>query len=66
MRHVATRTAAPASKAAGEGDEAVEEAAIGGGSEDTRLEALYEQIAWPLAEKYGHTYDAFKLALTYV
>ncbi|PVF93469.1 putative translation initiation factor eIF-2 alpha chain [Serendipita vermifera] len=64
MRHVATRTAATASKAAGEGDEVVEETAIGGGSEDTRLEALYEQIAWPLADKYGHTYDAFKLALT--
>ena len=36
------------------------------GTEDDRLEQLYEQIAWPLADKYGHTYDAFKLALTYV
>jgi translation initiation factor 2 subunit 1 len=35
-------------------------------NEDARLEALYEQIAWPLADKYGHTYDAFKVALTYV
>ncbi|KAG9022927.1 hypothetical protein FRB95_013952, partial [Tulasnella sp. JGI-2019a] len=32
--------------------------------EEKRLEQLYEQIAWPLATKYGHTYDAFKLALT--
>ncbi|KAF9788446.1 eukaryotic translation initiation factor 2 subunit alpha [Thelephora terrestris] len=31
--------------------------------EEERLEALYEQIAWPLGKKYGHTYDAFKLAL---
>jgi translation initiation factor 2 subunit 1 len=33
--------------------------------EEERLEALYEQIAWPLGKKYGHTYDAFKLALAY-
>jgi len=32
--------------------------------EEKRLEQLYEEIAWPLAAKYGHTYDAFKLALT--
>jgi translation initiation factor 2 subunit 1 len=46
----------------------VEEAGIGSAAanEDARLEALYEQIAWPLADKYGHTYDAFKVALTYV
>jgi translation initiation factor 2 subunit 1 len=31
--------------------------------EEERLEALYEQIAWPLGKKYGHPYDAFKLSL---
>lgn len=35
-------------------------------SEEERLEQLYEQIAWPLGKIYGHTYDAFKLALTCV
>lgn len=34
--------------------------------EEERLEALYEQIAWPIGKKYGHPYDAFKLALAYV
>ena len=33
--------------------------------EEERLETLYEQIAWPLGKKYGHPYDAFKLALAY-
>ncbi|KZT00752.1 eukaryotic translation initiation factor 2 subunit alpha [Laetiporus sulphureus 93-53] len=33
-------------------------------NEEERLEQLYEQIAWPLGKKYGHPYDAFKLALT--
>ncbi|EJU02103.1 hypothetical protein DACRYDRAFT_66155 [Dacryopinax primogenitus] len=28
------------------------------------LELLYEQIVWPLGDKYGHPYDAFKLAVT--
>lgn len=37
-----------------------------GGNEEEKLEQLYEQIAWPLGKKYGHPYDAFKLALTYV
>jgi translation initiation factor 2 subunit 1 len=37
-----------------------------GGNEDEKLEQLYEQIAWPLGKKYGHPYDAFKLALTSV
>ncbi|KIM21775.1 hypothetical protein M408DRAFT_333261 [Serendipita vermifera MAFF 305830] len=68
MRHVATRTAAPSAKAAGDGEEVAEEAVVAattpGASDDTRLQALYEQIAWPLADKYGHTYDAFKVALT--
>ena len=27
------------------------------------LEDLYEKIAWPLYRKYGHAYDAFKIAL---
>jgi len=33
-------------------------------SEEERLEKLYEHVAWPLGHKYGHPYDAFKLALT--
>lgn len=33
-------------------------------NEEGRLEHLYDQIAWPLGKKYGHPYDAFKLALT--
>ena len=37
-----------------------------GDNEDEKLEQLYEQIAWPLGKKYGHPYDAFKLALTCV
>lgn len=28
------------------------------------LEDLYEKIAWPLYGKYGHAYDAFKLAIS--
>lgn len=35
-------------------------------SEEERLEKLYEHVAWPLGHKYGHPYDAFKLALTCV
>ena len=27
------------------------------------LEDLYEKIGWPLYKKYGHAYDAFKLAI---
>jgi translation initiation factor 2 subunit 1 len=27
------------------------------------LKELYERIAWPLYRKYGHAYDAFKIAL---
>lgn len=37
-----------------------------GPNEDDRLEQLYDAVAWPLAKKYGHPYDAFKLALTSV
>ncbi|KAG9128440.1 hypothetical protein FRC07_011197, partial [Ceratobasidium sp. 392] len=78
MRHVATRTSGavepetPAKEAEAkspehkgeEGEEDEEEAGIAGGSDEEKLEELYEQIVWPLATKYGHTYDAFKLALT--
>ena len=28
-----------------------------------RLEELYERIAWPLYKRYGHAFDAFKIAL---
>ncbi|CAG8532595.1 16234_t:CDS:2, partial [Acaulospora colombiana] len=28
------------------------------------LEDLYNQIGWPLYKKYGHAYEAFKLAIT--
>lgn len=28
------------------------------------LEDVYKQVGWPLYRKYGHAYDAFKLALT--
>lgn len=27
------------------------------------LEKLNEMIAWPLFEKYGHAYEAFKLSI---
>jgi translation initiation factor 2 subunit 1 len=29
------------------------------------LEELYTKIGWPLYRKYGHAYDAFKIAITY-
>ena len=28
-----------------------------------RLDDLYRDIGWPLYRKYGHAYDAFKMAL---
>lgn len=28
------------------------------------LESLYETIGWPLSRKYGHAYEAFKIAIT--
>ncbi|THH14572.1 hypothetical protein EW146_g5772 [Bondarzewia mesenterica] len=78
MRHVASRLpsfdAEEAAKAAdgkedaqkeGQEEAAAEEAIVPpGSSEEERLEKLYEQIAWPLGRKYGHPYEAFKLALT--
>lgn len=33
---------------------------------DCTLLSLYERLGWPLYRRYGHAYDAFKLALTYV
>lgn len=29
-----------------------------------KLETLYQTIGWPLYKKYGHAYDAFKIALS--
>jgi len=45
-------------------DEPVDDIVMGGPNEEEKLEKLYEQIAWPLGHKYGHPYDAFKVALT--
>ncbi|CAL1713301.1 unnamed protein product [Somion occarium] len=42
----------------------VDEGAPNASNEEERLEQLYEKVAWPLGKKYGHPYDAFKLALT--
>ncbi|OBZ70924.1 Eukaryotic translation initiation factor 2 subunit alpha [Grifola frondosa] len=41
-----------------------EEGTAASSNEEERMELLYEKIAWPLGKKYGHPYDAFKLALT--
>jgi translation initiation factor 2 subunit 1 len=48
-----------------EGEDAVSSVNTGGpnGGEEA-LEALYDQIAWPLGKKFGHPYEAFKLALS--
>ena len=48
----------------GKEEEEEEEVPLQNEHEEKRLELLYEQIAWPLANKYGHTYDGFKVALT--
>ncbi|CDO69169.1 hypothetical protein BN946_scf185042.g71 [Trametes cinnabarina] len=53
-----------AARKEGHEDEVADENAAGGPNEEARLEQLYEQIVWPLGRKYGHPYDAFKLALT--
>jgi translation initiation factor 2 subunit 1 len=29
------------------------------------LEELYQAVGWPLYRKYGHAYDAFKIAISY-
>ncbi|KAF8527074.1 eukaryotic translation initiation factor 2 subunit alpha [Gautieria morchelliformis] len=63
MRHVASRSAGAVART--DNDEGADgEAAIVGETEEQRLESLYEQIGWPVGKKYGHPYDAFKLALT--
>ncbi|CAO1635801.1 unnamed protein product [Parajaminaea phylloscopi] len=31
---------------------------------EAKLKELYEQVAWPLDKKFGHSYDAFKLAVS--
>lgn len=54
-----------AAKKEGNEEETIpEDSGAAGSNEDERLEHLYDQIAWPLGKKYGHPYDAFKLALT--
>ncbi|EPS99287.1 hypothetical protein FOMPIDRAFT_1030975 [Fomitopsis schrenkii] len=63
MRHVASKIPSVPSEGAKEAKEG-EEGEVAGASEDERLEQLYEQVAWPLGKKYGHPYEAFKLALT--
>ncbi|KAF6748128.1 translation initiation factor eIF2 alpha subunit [Ephemerocybe angulata] len=37
---------------------------VAASNEEEKLEHLYDTIGWPLGKKYGHPYDAFKLALT--
>jgi len=79
MRHVASKlpsasthnaAAAPAPSQEHDADADEEEDTVGGvadagtGTGEEDLEALYEQIAWPVGKKYGHPYDAFKLAIT--
>lgn len=67
MRHVASRTGGAVAAANTEnGVEGGEDGVPVTESEEERLEHLYEKIAWPLGRKYGHPYDAFKLALAYV
>ena len=77
LRHVASKVPSVSGSTAADGDgsarKEINTAATGGdhdtpagGNEEEKLEQLYEQIAWSLGKKYGHPYDAFKLALTYV
>ncbi|EJC98211.1 uncharacterized protein FOMMEDRAFT_171157 [Fomitiporia mediterranea MF3/22] len=61
--HTGATAAKPTEAGAGEDEEGEGAAPVGGG-EEARLEALYEQVAWPLGKIYSHPYDAFKLALT--
>lgn len=60
------KKAARKARQAAHEDDVVENEIPSGANEDEKLEHLYEQIAWPLGKKYGHPYDAFKLALTCV
>jgi hypothetical protein len=67
----AARKRERAAAAVSQGGAGTEEAAGGGppgedASEEERLETLYDLIGWPLHKTYGHTYEAFKLALTCV
>lgn len=78
MRHVASKLPAsgdaatpaaaplPEDNEKKEDEDAEEDTLPSSETEEQRLEQLYEQIAWPLGRKYGHPYEAFKLALTYV
>ena len=59
-----TKCARRAAKKEGHEEDVADENQGGGANEEARLEQLYEEIAWPLGRKYGHPYDAFKLALT--
>ncbi|KAJ2912996.1 hypothetical protein MD484_g7428, partial [Candolleomyces efflorescens] len=60
-RQAAQEDGEPAPAPAGD----VEGAGAGPNSnEEEKLEQLYDTIGWPLGRKYGHPYDAFKLALT--
>ncbi|KAG5642181.1 hypothetical protein DXG03_003444 [Asterophora parasitica] len=59
-----SKKARRARQAAGEEDIAEAEIPGSGPNEEERLEKLYDTIGWPLGKKYGHPYDAFKLALT--
>lgn len=31
-----------------------------------KLDDLYKQFGWPLYKKFGHAFDAFKVAIQYV
>jgi len=64
MRHVASRMPGLGGAANAENGDAAAEEASRDATEEERLEHLYDTIAWPLGRKYGHPYDAFKLALT--
>ncbi|KAF5375708.1 hypothetical protein D9615_009369 [Tricholomella constricta] len=59
-----SKKARRARQAAGEDDIPDADISTGGPNEEERLEILYDTIGWPLGKKYGHAYDAFKLALT--
>ncbi|KAF8870207.1 eukaryotic translation initiation factor 2 alpha subunit-domain-containing protein [Infundibulicybe gibba] len=59
-----SKKARRARQAAHEDDGTEDAPNIPGANEEERLEMLYDQIGWPLGKKYGHPYDAFKLALT--
>lgn len=61
-----SKKAARRARQAGEEDIPELDIPIGGPNEEEKMEMLYDTIAWPLGKKYGHPYDAFKLALTFV